>query len=362
MKAIVWTAYGGPEVLQLREVEKPVPADNEVLIKIHATTVTAGDWETRRLALPFWIRLPMRFYVGFTKPKRMTILGQELAGEIEAVGKDVTRFKPGDQVFAATGFGLGGYAEYICLPEVAEDGVVATKPANMSFEEAAAVPFGALEALYFLKKANIRAGERILINGAGGTIGTYAVQLAKHYGANVTAVDSAGKFDMLRAIGADQVIDYTREDFAKDGQTYDVIMDVIGKSSFSASMRSLTPTGRYLLVNPRVSHMFRGLWSSMTSSKRVIAGAASRTTEDLHFVKGLIEARKLRAVIDRCYPLERAVEAHRYAESGQKKGNLVITVAGSAGTPNGRRPDQSPAGRGGDRQSSRQVSDHGPRR
>jgi NADPH:quinone reductase-like Zn-dependent oxidoreductase len=349
MKAVVWTAYGGPEVLQLGEVDKPVPGARELLIKIYATTVTAGDWETRRLALPAWIRLPMRFYVGLTKPKRMTILGQELAGEIEAVGKDVTRFKPGDQVFAATGFGLGGYAEYICLPEVPEDGVVAMKPANMTFEEAAAVPFGGLEALYFLKKADIQAGERILINGAGGTIGTFAVQLAKYYGAEVTAVDSAGKFEMLRAIGADHVIDYTTEDFAKNGQAYDVIMDVIGKSSFSGSMRSLTPNGRYLLVNPRVSHMIRGLWSSVTSRKRVIAGAASRTVEDLSFLRQLIETGKLRTVIDRCYPLERAAEAHRYAESGQKKGNLVLIVAGSASTPNGVTPDDSFAERTGHR-------------
>jgi NADPH:quinone reductase-like Zn-dependent oxidoreductase len=271
----------------------------------------------------------MRFYVGLDKPKRMTILGQELAGEIEAVGQDVTRFRPGDQVFAATGFGLGGYAEYICLPEVPQDGALAIKPANMSFAEAAAVPFGGMEALHFLKKAQIQPGESILINGAGGTIGTFAVQLAKYYGAEVTAVDRAGKFDMLRAIGAEHVIDYTREDFARSGRTYDVIMDVIGKSSFSGSMRSLAPNGRYLLVNPRVSHMVRGLWSGITSGKRVIAGAASRTAEDLEFLKQLIAAGKLQTVIDRCYPLEQAAEAHAYAESGGKKGNLVITVVGA---------------------------------
>jgi NADPH:quinone reductase-like Zn-dependent oxidoreductase len=352
MKAIVWTAYGPPEVLQLREVEKPIPAPNEVLVKIHATTVTAGDCETRRLALPVWIRLPMRFYVGFSKPQRMTILGQELSGEVEAVGKDVTRFKPGDQVFATTGVGLGGYAEYICLPEIPEEGALAIKARNMTFEEAAAVPFGGLEALHFLKKANIRPGEKVLINGAGGTIGTFAVQLAKYYGAEVTAVDSAGKFDMLRAIGADQVIDYTQEDFAQNGQTYDVIFDVIGKSSFSASMRSLTPRGRYLLANPRVSHMVRGLWSSMTSGKRVIAGAAKQTTEDLYFLKELIEAGKLRAVIDRCYPLEQTAEAHRYAEGGGKKGNLVITVADSAAVQDGPPPGPSFAERNRARQSS----------
>lgn len=344
MKAIVWTAYGPPEVLQLREVEKPVPGDKEVLIKIHATTVTAGDVETRQLALPLWIRLPMRFYVGLTKPKRMTILGQELAGKIEAVGQGVTHFRPGDQVFAVTGFGLGGYAEYICLPEVSEDGVVAAKPANMSFAEAAAVPFGGLEALHFLKKADIQPGERILINGAGGTIGTFAVQLAKYYGAEVTAVDSADKFDTLRTIGADHLIDYTQQDFAKSGQTYHVIFDVIGKSSYSGSMKSLTRNGRYLLANPRVSHMFRGLWSSMTSGKRVVTGAARRTVEDLNFLKQLIEAAKLRTIIDRSYPLEQAAEAHRYAESGQKKGNLVIVVADSAGTQEGTAPERGSAG------------------
>jgi NADPH:quinone reductase-like Zn-dependent oxidoreductase len=345
MKAIVWTAYGPPEVLQLREVEKPVPADNEVRIKIHATTVTAGDCEMRRLALPIWIRLPMRFYVGPIKPKRMVILGQELAGEIEAVGKNVTRFRPGDQVFAATGVGMGGYAEYICLPEVSEDGAMASKPVNISFEEAAAVPFGGLEALHFLKQAKIQPGERLLVNGAGGTIGSFAVQLAKYYGAEVTAVDSAGKLDMLRAIGADRVIDYTQEDFTRSGQTYDVIFDVIGKSSYSGSMKSLTRNGRYLLANPRVSHMFRGLWSRMASGKRVIAGAASRTTEDLNFLKQLIEAGKLKTVIDRRYPLEQTSEAHRYAETGQKKGNLVITLVESAGTLEGPEPDLSSAER-----------------
>lgn len=327
LKAIIWTAYGPPEVLELREVDKPVPADNQVLIKIRATTVTAGDCETRRLALPLWIRLPMRFYVGLTRPKRMTILGQELAGEIEGVGKDVTRFRPGDQVFAATGPGLGGYAEYICLHEVPDDGALAKKPANMSFEQAAAVPFGGLEALYFLRKANVQPGERILINGAGGTIGTFAVQLAKYYGAEVTAVDSAGKFDMLRTIGADHVIDYTREDLARSGRKYDVIMDVIGKGSFAGSMRSLAPDGRYVLVNPRVSHMIRGLWHARTGNKRVIAGAASRSAQDLDFLKQLIEAGKLETVIDRCYPLEQTAEAHRRAEAGGKKGNLVITVS-----------------------------------
>jgi NADPH:quinone reductase-like Zn-dependent oxidoreductase len=233
-----------------------------------------------------------------------------------------------------------------------EDGVVATKPATMSFEEAAAVPFGGLEALYFLKKANVKGGEKILINGAGGTIGSFAVQLAKHDGAEVTAVDSAGKFDMLHAIGADHLIDYRAEDFSKNGEAYDVIMDVIGKSSFSACMKSLTPNGRYLLVNPRVSHMIRGLWSSVTSSKQVISVAATRTIEDLNYLKQLIEAGELRVVIDRCYPLEQTAEAHRYAESGHKKGNLVITVASDAGAPNGPTPVSSAVEQDGDLRSA----------
>jgi NADPH:quinone reductase-like Zn-dependent oxidoreductase len=326
MKAIVWTKYGAPDVLQLRDVEKPTPKDNEVLTRIHATTVTAGDQEMRSLKVPLWLRLPVRLYVGPRKPERITILGQELAGEIEAVGHDVRRFKKGDQVFAATGFSLGAYAEYICLPAESGDSVLATKPANTTYEQAAAVPVGGLEALHFLRKGNIRAGQKVLINGAGGSIGTIAVQLAKYFGAEVTAVDSAGKLEMLRSIGADQVIDYTKEDFTTNGKKYDVIFDVIGKSSYSGSMRSLNEQGFYLVANPRVSKMVRGLWTSMTSGKKVITEGASRKAEDLVYLKELIEAGKIKPVIDRCYPLEQAAEAHRYVEKGGKKGNVVIIV------------------------------------
>lgn len=326
MKAIVWTAYGPPEVLQLQEVEKPTPKDREVLIRIRATTVTAGDCEMRSLKLPLLYRIPLRVYAGLIKPKRMTVLGQELAGEVESVGRNVSRFKVGDQVFAATGFKLGGYAEYICLSEEPEDGVIAAMPASMSFERAAAVPFGGLEALHFLKKGEIQAGERVLINGAGGSIGTFGVQLAKHYGATVTAVDRGDKLDMLRSIGADQVIDYTQEDFTRRGQSHDVIFDVIGKSPYSGSIRSLKENGRYLLANPRLSHLLRGLWTSRTTSKRVIAGAAVRTTADLTFLKQLIEAGELKTVIDRTYPLAQVAEAHRYVETGRKQGNLIIIV------------------------------------
>ena len=313
--------------LQLKEVEKPVPKDNEVLIRIHATTVFAGDCELRSLQVPVEFRLPLLIYMSFIRPKPV-ILGQELAGEIESVGKDVKRFKAGDPVFAAVGFGLGAYAEYKCLPEKPGPmgGALAIKPANISFAEAAAVPVGGLEALHFVRQANIQSGQKVLINGAGGSIGTIAVQLAKVSGAEVTAVDSTGKMDMLRSIGAAQVTDYTREDFTKRGETYDVIFDVVGKSSFSGSLRSLKQNGRYLLGNPGLSQRLRARWSS-TSSKRIIYGAGSQKAEALHFLKELIEEGKIKPVIDRQYPLEQMAEAHRYVDSGRKKGNVVITVA-----------------------------------
>jgi len=328
MRAIVWTKYGPPDVLQLKEVEKPTPKENEVLVRVHATTVTAGDCEMRSLKFPLFLSIPMRVYVGLRKPTRITIPGMELAGEIETVGKDVTRFRQGDGVFGTTGFGLGAYAEYICLPEEPKEmgGVLARKPANMTYEEAAAVPVGGLEALHFLRQGNMQRGQKVLINGAGGSIGTFAVQLAKYFGAEVTAVDSTGKMDMLRSIGADQVIDYTQEDFTKSGETYDVFFDVVGKSSFSRSVRSLKQNGRYLLANPGLSQMVRGRWASVRSSKKVILGAASPKTEDLVLLKELIEAGQIKSVIDRRYPLEQIAEAHRYVETGLKKGNVVITL------------------------------------
>ena len=325
MKAIVWTEYGPPDVLQLKEVEKPTPKDNEVLIRIYATTVTAGDCEQRSLKLHIWYRLLLRAYIGLKRPERITILGMELAGEIESVGKDVRRFGEGDQVFAATGFvGMGACAEYICLPEEPEAGALAIKPANMTYEEAAAVPVGALEALCFLRQGNIQSGQKVLINGAGGTIGPFAVQLAKHFGAEVTGVDSTGKLDMLRSIGADQVIDYTQKEFTKSGETYDFVLDVVGKSSFSGSIRSLEQNGRYLIANPGLSQMVRARWTSMTSSKKVMRGNASYKTEDLIYLRELIEAGKIRSVIDRRYPLEQTADAHRYVETGQKAGNVVV--------------------------------------
>jgi len=329
MKAIVWTKYGPPDVLQLREVEKPSPKEDQVLIRIYATTAFVGDCEFRSLKFPVLLMsLVTRIYVGLIKPKRITILGQELAGEIEAVGKDVKLFKIGDQVFGTTGFGMGAYAEYISLPEKPKgmSGVMAIKPANMTYEEAAAVPTGGLEALHFLREGNIRSGEKVLINGAGGSIGTMAIQLAKFYEAEVTGVDKAGKMDMLRSIGADHVIDYTREDFTKSGETFDVIFDVVGKSSFSQSIRSLKQNGRYLLANPGLSHMIRGRRTPKGSGKKIIFGASSPKTRDLVFLKELVEAGKIKSVIDRRYPLEQMVEAHRYVEKGGKLGNVVIRV------------------------------------
>lgn len=264
----------------------------------------------------------MRIYMGIRKP-RDKILGQELAGEVESVGKKVTTFKEGDQVFAATLMRLGAYAEYACLPETYP---IALKPANLTYEEAATIPTGGMNAIHFLKKGDVRSGQKVLINGAGGSIGTYAVQIAKSLGAEVTAVDSTKKLDMLRSIGADHAIDYTQEDFTKNGQTYDVVIDVVGKSSFSRTVRSLGQNGRYILGNPTLSGMIRGLWSSMTTDKKVIFELASYKTEDMRFLKELIEAGKIKVIIDKRYPLEQMPEAHRYVENGCKTGNVVITV------------------------------------
>ena len=323
MKAIVYTKYGPPDVLQLKDVQKPTPKDDEVLIRTYAATVIAGDCELRSFKVPLWYWLPLRIYIGLIRPTRINILGQELAGEIESVGKDVKLFSKGDQIFAATDIGCGAYAQYKCMRE---EKTLAIKPANMTYEEAAAVPTGGLNALHFLRKGNIQSGEKVLINGAAGNIGNFAVQLAKSFGAEVTGVDSTGKLDMLRSIGADHVIDYTREDFTKNGQTYDVIFDAVGKSSFSRSVRSLKQNGRYILANPWPSQMVRGLWTSMTSNKKVIFEFARYKTEDLIFLKKLIEAGKIKSVIDRRYPLAQVAEAHRYVDEGHKKGNVVITL------------------------------------
>lgn len=316
MKAMVYTKFGPPEVLHLTDVTKPTPKDNEVLIRIYATTVVKEDPDMRA----------SRGFNGFLRP-RNPILGQELAGEVEAVGKAVTRFRPGDAVF---GFGMfGAYAEYKCMPE---DGALTVKPANMSYEEAAAVPNGALTALPFLRdKGHIQPGQAVLIYGASGSVGTAAVQLAKHFGAEVTGVCSTANLEMVKSLGADHVIDYTREDFTQNGKVYDIIFDTVGRRSFAECKGSLTDTGVYLTTVPTPAVMFQVLRAAGSGGKKarfMAAGLrpASEKAKDLAFLKELIEAGTFKAVIDRCYPLQQMAEAHRYVEMGHKKGNVVIMV------------------------------------
>ena len=322
MKAIVCTKYGPPEVLQLKEVSQPTLGDNDVLIKVHATTVTSGDSRMRSFKVPLSFWLPARMALGLRKPKK-AILGAELAGEIEATGRDVRMFKKGDQVFAYPGHNGGAYAEYICMPE---NGCLAIKPSNMTFEEAAAIPFGGNTALHFLRKGNIQSGQKVLIYGASGSVGTFAVQLAKYFGAEVTGVCGTTNLELVTSLGADKVIDYTKGDFTKNGETYDVIFDAVGKSSFSGCMRSLKKEGIYLHAVATPAVMLRMRWASMMSSKKLIGGTAIPETENLIFLKELVEAGKIKPVIDRCYLLEQTAEAHRYVEKGHKKGNVVITV------------------------------------
>jgi len=330
MKAMVNTAYGSPDVLHLTDVKKPLPMDNEILIRIHATSVNFGDTMARNfkaitprqfnMIYLFWLMAKISF--GLNQPK-ITILGNEFAGEIEAVGRDVKRFKPGDAVFGSLGQSFGAYAEYLCMPE---DSVLAKIPANMTYEEAAVVPYGAIMALPLLRRANIQPGQKVLVNGASGGIGAAAVQIAKYLGAEVTGVCSTPRMEFVKSLGTDKVIDYTKEDFTQNGETYDLIFDILGKSSFSRCKSSLKPNGIHLFASFKLKQILQMLWTSRFGGKKVICGFAPGSVEDLIFVKELIEAGKIKAVIDRSFPLEQVAEAHRYVENGHKKGSIVINV------------------------------------
>jgi NADPH:quinone reductase-like Zn-dependent oxidoreductase len=331
MKAIVYTEFGSPDVLHLAEVAKPAPKDNEVLIKVQAAPVNYGDLLARNFNnlpvsefnMPLPLLLPMRLYFGLRKP-RVRILGNEFAGVVEAVGKDVTRFKPGDQVYGYRGQSMGTYAEYVCMPEA---GSVACKPANMTSAEAATVPYGAIMATSLLRKANIQRGHKVLINGASGGIGSAAVQLAKYYGAEVTGVCGTPRLEFVKALGADKVIDYTTEDFTRNGETYDLIVDILGKSSFSQCKNSLNPHGIFLLASFKMKHLFQMVWTKFVGNKKVVCAMTSEKPADLTFVKELIEAGQYKVIIDKRYPLEQTAEAHRYVEAGQKAGSIVIAIA-----------------------------------
>jgi NADPH:quinone reductase-like Zn-dependent oxidoreductase len=330
MKAIVYTEYGSPDVLHLKKIEKPAPKDNEILIKVFASPVNYGDITARNFAnipankfnmpTPLW--LPSRFAFGWSKPNN-PILGSEFAGEVVAVGRNVAKFKAGDPVFAYTGMKMGANAEFLCMPE---DGMVGLKPANMSYAEAAAVPYGGIMALSLLRKANIQPGHKVLINGASGGIGSLAVQLAKHFGAEVTGVCSTPRVEYVKSLGADKVIDYTQENFTQNGETYNLIFDILGRSSFSRCKGSLAENGIYLLASFKMDKVFQMLRTSIFGKKKVICALASEKQEDLVLLKELVEQGKIKTIIDRAYPLEQAAEAHRYFEHGHKKGHVIITV------------------------------------
>lgn len=324
MKKVLWTAYGSPEVLLLGETERPSPKDDQILVKIIATSVFTGDCELRSFKMHSLYWLPVRLAFGIFKPRGAT-LGQELAGEVVEVGKDVTGFKPGDQIFSPTEMGGSGgsYCEYICLTGK----FAAIKPANMSYQEAAAVPTGGLNALHFIRRSELKKGQKVLLYGAGGCIGTFAIQLAKEIGAEVTVVDSTDKLAVLRSIGADHVIDYTQEDFTENEEVYDVIIDIVGKSPFSKSLKSIKDEGRYILGNANTKDMIRALWAAVSSRKKVNVVLTDYCSEDLDYLRELIEAGKIKTVIDRSYPLEQIVDAHHYVDTGQKIGHVVINVA-----------------------------------
>jgi NADPH:quinone reductase-like Zn-dependent oxidoreductase len=324
MKAIVFEKYGPPEVLQIKEIEKPSPTENEVLIKIHASSVTAADWRMRKTD-PFLARMMN----GLFRPKKFNVLGIEMSGVIEEVGNQVTKFKPGDEIFGGTGFGFGAYAEYVCISEDSDghEGSITHKPTNLTFEEAAVIPVGADTALYFIRtQGNVQPGQKVLIYGASSSVGSYGVQIAKYYGAEVTAVCSASNHEWVKELGADKMIDYRTEDFTKSEETYDAIFDAVGKLSLSGSMKSLKDGGVFLDAVHMMRRSVQAKFASKKDNKRILGGTATGLLEDLVFMKELVEAGELKPVIDRTYPLEEIVEATRYVETGRKKGNVVITL------------------------------------
>ena len=331
MKAVVYKNYGSPDVLHLADVEKPLPGENEVLIRVHATSVNFGDTMARNFKaitprqfnMTFLIWLMAKISFGLNQPK-ITILGNEFAGEIEAFGKNVKRFKLGDQVFGYTGEKMGAYAEYLCMPE---NGLLATKPANLTFEQVAGLPYGALMALSLLRRANIQQGQKVLINGASGGIGSAAVQIARYLGAEVTGVCSTSKVDFVKSLGATKVIDYTKEDFTQNEETYDLIFDILGRSSFSRCKNSLKANGIHLFASFKMKQLLQMLWTSRSDGQKVICALGPGSLEDLCSIKELIEAGKIKAFVDKSFPLDQAAEAHRYVEDGHKRGNVVISVA-----------------------------------
>lgn len=323
MKAILYTEYGSADVLRLGEIARPTPNDAEILIRVRAAEVTKADCELRSFSFPVkWFWLPLRLVMGITRPRRR-VLGGYFSGEVEAVGKDVSKFKVGDQVFGSAGLRMGAYGEYVCLPA---EYTISAKPSNMSFEEAAAVPLGGLNAFHFLRLARVQKGEKVLINGAGGSIGTFAVQIAKNMGAEVTAVDSGIKQNMLRRIGADHFFDYITEDFTKSGQRYDVIFDMVARSSYSGCVATLNPKGRYVMGNPRLWDMLRSAVTSVFTDKKAIFAFAGETEEELLALKEMIEDGNIKSTVDRVYPMERVAEAHRRVETEQRLGSVVIAL------------------------------------
>ena len=322
MKAIAWTKYGDPDVLVVKEIQKPSFKDNEILIKVKATTVTLGDCEIRSMSLPLAFKLPIKLFLGFRKPRSAT-LGQEFSGIVESVGKSITRFSKGDEVFGQTGMSMGAYSQYMIVPE---NGIITKKPENISFEEATCVPLGGLEAWHFLKQSDIDKTSKVLVIGAGGSIGTMGIQLAKYLDANVTGIDREEKFSAMKQAGADNCIDYTKEDYMNSGVLYDAILDVVGKTPLRSGLRLLKEKGLYMHANPKVSQMLFKYFISKSSGKKIMIKVSEQSQNDLDVLKTMLEEGKIKPIIDKVMPLEEIVKAHKYVEAGHKKGNLVIRV------------------------------------